>query len=197
KVDIAPDDPAMIQFTGGTTGVPKGAVLTHANIVAATMAVSLWGNSTITLTSPENRSILAVLPLSHVYGNIVVMNWAMFNCATQILVPRFEIDELMGLLANFEHITFFPAVPTMITALVNHPRAGELNLAKRLGSLNSGGAPMPVELIDQVQDMGIFFNEGYGLSESTALGISNPSLGLKKMGSVGIPFIDNDVRLVD
>lgn len=197
KIDIAPDDPAMIQFTGGTTGVPKGAVLTHANIIAATMACSLWGNATNTLTSPESRSVLAVLPLFHVYGNIVVMNWAMFNCATQILVPRFEIDELMELLSHFERITFFPTVPTLITALLNHPMATELNLAKKLGMLNSGGAPMPSELIEQVQDLGITYGEGYGLSESTALGISNPILGLKKAGGVGIPAIDNDVRLVD
>lgn len=197
RVQIAPDDPALIQFTGGTTGIPKGAVLTHANIVAATLQCSLWGNPTMTLISPERRSVLAVLPYFHVYGNIVAMNWAMANCATQILVPRFVLDELMGLLANFNEITFFPTVPTLITALINHPKATELNLAKKLGLLNSGAAPMPVELIQQVRDMGIFFSEGYGLSESTSLGISNPVLGLKKAGSIGVPFPDNDVRLVD
>lgn len=197
RVQIAPDDPALIQFTGGTTGIPKGAVLTHANIVAATFQCSLWGNPTMTLISPERRSVLAVLPYFHVYGNIVAMNWAMANCATQILVPRFDLDELMGLLANFNEITFFPTVPTLITALINHPKATELNLAKKLGLLNSGAAPMPVELIQQVRDMGIFFSEGYGLSESTSLGISNPVLGLKKVGGIGVPFPDNDVRLVD
>ena len=197
RVQIAPDDPALIQFTGGTTGIPKGAVLTHANIVAATFQCSLWGNPTMTLIPPERRSVLAVLPYFHVYGNIVAMNWAMANCATQILVPRFDLDELMGLLANFNEITFFPTVPTLITALINHPKATELNLAKKLGLLNSGAAPMPVELIQQVRDMGIFFSEGYGLSESTSLGISNPVLGLKKVGSIGVPFPDNDVRLVD
>lgn len=197
KVDITPSDPALIQFTGGTTGIPKGAVLTHANLVAATFQVALWGSPTIPLTPIERRSVLAVLPFFHVYGNIVAMNWAMFSCATLILVPRFDIDELMGLLANFKEITFFPAVPTMITALVNHPKATEIDLAKKLGLLNSGGAPMPVELIDQVRDMGIFFSEGYGLSESTSLGIANPVMGLKKEGSIGIPFPDNDVRLVD
>lgn len=197
RVQIAPDDPALIQFTGGTTGIPKGAVLTHANIIAATLQCSLWGNPTMTLISPERRSVLAVLPYFHVYGNIVAMNWAMANCATQILVPRFVLDELMGLLANFNEITFFPTVPTLITALINHPKATELNLAKKLGLLNSGAAPMPVELIQQVRDMGIFFSEGYGLSESTSLGISNPVLGLKKVGSIGVPFPDNDVRLVD
>jgi long-chain acyl-CoA synthetase len=140
---------------------------------------------------------MAVLPYFHVYGNIVVMNWAIFQCATQIQVPRFNIDEMMGLLANFNEITFFPTVPTLITALINHPKAEELNLAKKIGMLNSGAAPMATELIDKVMDMGIFFSEGYGLTESTSLGISNPVLGLKKIGSIGIPFPDNDVRLVD
>ena len=141
--------------------------------------------------------MMAVLPYFHVYGNIVVMNWAMFTCATQIQVPRFNIDEMMNLLANFKEITFFPTVPTLINALVNHPKAAELDLAKKLKLLNSGAAPIPVELIEQIKDMGIFFSEGYGLSESTSLGISNPILGLKKVGSIGIPFPDNDVRLVD
>jgi long-chain acyl-CoA synthetase len=197
RIDIQPQDPAMIQFTGGTTGVPKGALLTHANIVAATFQCSLWGSPTINIIPPEQRSVLTILPLFHVYGNIVAMNWSFFNAATQILVPRFEIDEIMGIIANFEQITFFPAVPTMITALINHPKAGELGLDKKLGLLNSGAAPMAIELIEKVQDMGIFFSEGYGLSESTSLGISNPILGMKKAGSIGIPFPDNDVRFVD
>jgi long-chain acyl-CoA synthetase len=197
KVQVSPEDPALIQFTGGTTGIPKGAVLTHANVVAATFQCSLWGNPTISYTPPERRFVVAVLPYFHVYGNVVVMNWAMFGCATQIQIPRFNIDEVMNLLANFKEITFFPAVPTMINAVINHPKAAELDLPKRVHLLNSGAAPMPVEMIEQVKDMGIFFSEGYGLTESTSLGISNPILGLKKVGSIGIPFIDNDVRLVD
>ena len=197
RVQVNPEDPALIQFTGGTTGIPKGAVLTHANVIAATLQCSLWGSATINLTPPERRNVMAILPYFHVYGNIVVMNWAMFNCATQIQVPRFNIDEMMGLLANFKEITFFPTVPTLINALINHPKAPELDLARKLKLLNSGAAPMPVELIEQIRDMGIFFSEGYGLSESTSLGISNPILGLMKVGSIGIPFPDNDVRLVD
>jgi len=85
----------------------------------------------------------------------------------------------------------------LITAIINHPKAAGLNLDKRLGLLNSGAAPMPVELIEKVKDMGIYFSEGYGLSESTSLGIANPVLGMKKAGSIGVPFPDNDVRLVD
>jgi long-chain acyl-CoA synthetase len=197
RVEVVPQDPALIQFTGGTTGLPKGAVLTHANLVAATLQCTLWGSLTMGLTPPERRSVLAVLPFFHVYGTVVVLSWAMFNCATQILVPRFELDELMGLLANFKEITFFPSVPTMINAILNHPKAEELQLDKKLGLLNSGAAPMPVELIEKARDMGIFFSEGWGMSETTSLGIANPILGLKKVGGIGIPFPDTDVKLVD
>jgi long-chain acyl-CoA synthetase len=125
------------------------------------------------------------------------MNVAMFTCGTQIQVPRFNIDEIIELLAKFEKITFFPTVPTLITALINHPKSAELNLGKKIGLLASGGGPMPVELIEQVKDMGIYFNEGYGLSESTSVGIFSPVLGLKKVGSIGFPIPDTDVRLVD
>ncbi len=197
RIQIKLEDPALIQFTGGTTGIPKGAIITHTNIIAATLQCALWGSATIQYTPPERRIVMAVIPYFHIYGNIVVMNWAMFSCATQIMVPRFQLDEFMGILANFKEITFFPSVPTMINAVINHPKAPELDLARKLGLLNSGAAPMPVELIEQVKDMGIFFSEGYGLTESTSLGIANPILGLKKVGSIGIPFIDNDVRLVD
>ena len=197
RVPVSPEDPALIQFTGGTTGVPKGAVLTHANVVAATFQCTLWGTPTMSLTPPEKRIFLAVLPFFHVYGNIVVMNNALLNCATQILVPRFQIDELFDTMARFEKITFFPTVPTLITALINHPRAMELHLDRKLGFLNSGAAPMPVELIEQIKDMGIYFGEGWGMSETTSMGTSNPILGLKKTGSIGIPFPDTDLRLVD
>ncbi len=195
RVQVNPEDPALIQFTGGTTGIPKGALLTHANVIAATFRCALWGNPSIILTPYERRNVIAVLPYFHIYGNIVVMNWALFSCATQIIVPRFQIDEFIGLLANFREITFFPSVPTMISAVINHPKAAELDLGRKLGMLSSGGASMPLELIEQVRDTGIFFGEGYGLSESTALGISNPILG-HKVGSIGVPIPDNDVRLV-
>jgi long-chain acyl-CoA synthetase len=197
KVDVTPEDPALIQFTGGTTGIPKGAVLTHGNVVAATIQVSLWGAGPSKIAPAERRSVLAVLPYFHVYGTIVTMGWAMFNSATQILVPRFELEELMGLIGNFKEISFFPSVPTMINAVINHPKAESLDLPRRIGLLNSGAAPMPVELIEQIKGMGINYSEGWGMSETTSLGISNPVLGLRKTGSIGIPWPDTDVRLVD
>jgi long-chain acyl-CoA synthetase len=197
RVIISPRDPAVLQFTGGTTGVPKGAVLTHANMVASTFQCALWGNATIGEIPLGRRIVLGVLPFFHVYGMIVVMCGSFFNSATQILVPRFDLEEMMALLGRFEEISFFPTVPTMINAIIRHPRASELNLGKRLGILNSGAAPMPVELIDQIKDMGIGFSEGWGMSETTSLGISGPQMGMKKAGSIGIPLPDTDVRLVD
>ena len=197
RVQVNPEDPAMIQFTGGTTGIPKGAVLTHANVIAATFQCAFWENPIMNEIPTGRRIFVAALPYFHVYGNIVVMNHALFRCATQIVIPRFQIDEFMELLANFKEITFFPSVPTMISAVINHPKATELDLARKLGSLQSGGASIPVELIEQVKDMGIFLNEGYGLTESTSLGSCNPKLGLKKVGSIGIPSPDVDIRLVD
>jgi long-chain acyl-CoA synthetase len=197
RVDVHPQDPALIQFTGGTTGIPKGAVLTHRNLVVATLQCSLWGSIFTKLTPAAQKNVMAVLPFFHIYGTIVVLNWGIFNCATTILVPRFEIDEFMGLLANFAQITFFPAVPTMINAVINHPKAAGLELGKKLGLFNSGGGPMPVELIAQAQDMGINYGEGWGMSETTSLGMANPILGLKKTGSIGIPYPDMDVRIVD
>lgn len=197
RVEISPNDPAVLQFTGGTTGIPKGAILTHANIVAATFQCALWGNATTGNIPIERRKVLGVLPFFHVYGLIVVMCWAMFNSATQILVPRFDLEEMMDILGRFKEISFFPSVPTMINAIINHPRAESLELGKRLGVLNSGAAPIPTELIDKIKDMGIYFAEGWGMSETTSLGISGPQLGLKKTGSIGIPFPDTDVRLVD
>ncbi|MFW5902016.1 MAG: AMP-binding protein, partial [Thermodesulfobacteriota bacterium] len=197
RVAIDPRDPALIQFTGGTTGIPKGAVLTHRNLVAGTLQAANWGNAYLSRIPTERQTTLGVLPFFHVYGTIVVLNTSIYNCATQVLVPRFDVDELMGIISGFEEINFFPAVPTMINAVVNHPRAEELELDRRLGLLNSGGGPLATEVIDRVIDMGIAYSEGWGMSETTSLGISNPVMGLKKTGSIGVPFPDADIRLVD
>ncbi len=196
RTAFSPDDPALIQFTGGTTGLPKGALLSHGNVVAATFQCVQWGNSTIPYTPHEKRTVLGIIPYFHIYGNLCCMNWAFLSMATQIQLPRFDMDELLGTFARFEQITFFPTVPTMITAIINHPKADEMKLPEKIRYFNSGGAPMPVELIHKVKDMGIFFSEGWGMSETTSMGVSNPALA-HKTGSIGVPSIDNEVRLVD
>ena len=196
RVTFTPADAALIQFTGGTTGLPKGALLTHSNIVAATLQSSLWGQHITLCTPPEKRNVLCIIPYFHIYANTCCMNWGMANAATQVIMPRFDLEELMGTIKRVDQVTYFPTVPTMITALVNHPKAGELNMDQRIRFFNSGGAPMPSELIAKVNDMGIYYGEGWGMSETSSLGISNPLLGCRT-GSIGVPLMENDVRLVD
>ncbi|MFO7570781.1 MAG: long-chain fatty acid--CoA ligase [Smithellaceae bacterium] len=196
RVDVLYEDPALIQFTGGTTGLPKGALLTHANVVNATFQGTFWGNPITAFTPHANRAVIAAIPYFHIYANTFAMNWGMFNAATQVMFPRFELDEFMAMMATLDEITYFPTVPTMVTAIVNHPKATELDLGSRIRLLSAGGAPMPVELIQKVKDMGIFFNEGWGMSETTSVGISIPILR-HKAGSIGCPVSDNEVRLVD
>ena len=147
KVEIKPEDAALIQFTGGTTGIPNGALLTHANMVAAAHCCFLWGSASMQYTTAAERMVMCVLPFFHIYANVVCLNWAMLSCATMILVPRFEIDPFMELMAEIEIHLFLPAVPTMINAIVNHPKAAEIHLAKKIELLNSGGAPIPLESI--------------------------------------------------
>jgi len=192
NVSVNPGDPALIQFTGGTTGFPKGAVLTHGNIVAATLQVMLWGGP-----PPErSRYALGLIPLFHVYGSICVMNKSLLDGTTQIQLPTFNLDEVMDTIGKFEEIFYFPTVPTMITAILNHPKAEALRLDKRIKLLTSGGAPLPTELIRRVSELGITFGEGWGMSESASMGTTTPLMA-HRAGSIGVPMPDNDIRLVD
>lgn len=197
RVDVRPEDPAQIQFTGGTTGVPKGATLTHANIMNAVLVCKEWGNAITLMTPLEKRNVLSVLPYYHVYGNVVVMNWAIMSGSTQILVDQFDLDKLIDLIASLDHLSYFPGVPTLLGAVVNHPKAEELELDRKIDLLNSGGAPMAAELIDRIKDMGIYFGEGWGMSETSSVGIANPIFGQSKVGSIGVPFPNVDVKVVD
>ncbi len=197
RVPIAPEDPALIMFTGGTTGVPKGAVHTHASVMAATLQFHVWQTTNSGNYSLEQRTSLAMMPFFHSAGNNVTLNPSIYGCATLILIPRFEIDEFMEALAGVPEIRQALLVPTIITAVLNHPRAAELDLGEKLKMLNSGAAPMPVELIEQVLDFGIKYAEGWGMTETASAGLANPLLGQMKTGSVGIPLPDIDYRIVD
>jgi long-chain acyl-CoA synthetase len=103
----------------------------------------------------------------------------------------------MELLASGGEVTYFPAVPTMVSAIMNHPRAREIQLGKIIGFMNVGAAPCPVELMEQVKNAGIFLTEGWAMSETSCTGIGNPIMGVKKVGSIGVPLLDTDVKLVD
>jgi long-chain acyl-CoA synthetase len=188
---LRPDDLALLQYTGGTTGVAKGVMLTHANILANVMQISAW--------FPELRRgqerLVAILPFFHVFGMTVTMNWALFTGSTIILVPKFQVDEFLKLLQKSKP-TIFPGVPTIFVAIVNHPKIADYDLSS-IRFCITGSAPMPVEILTQFEKMtGSVIVEGFGLSESSPVTHVNPIGGVRKPGSIGLPVSDTDARLV-
>ncbi|HEX9502330.1 MAG TPA: long-chain fatty acid--CoA ligase [Thermoanaerobaculia bacterium] len=193
-VSIDPErDVAVLQYTGGTTGIPKGAMLTHYNIFANVI-------QTTVLHHPDQKRgeerILLVIPFFHIYGFTVGLIAGTWQGAQQILIPKYDVDALLTAIRDFRP-TYFPAVPTIYVSLLNHPKAREYGIDKVRG-FNSGSAPLPLEVIDQFERMtGGTLNEGYGLSEASPVTHTTPSLSRGKPGSIGIPLPDTDIKIVD
>jgi long-chain acyl-CoA synthetase len=191
-VEVHPEDPAVLQYTGGTTGLSKGATLSHRNIVANALQTSMWGKD---IMPPGESVYLVVIPIFHSYGMTCAMNNGILNGAKMVLIPRFDINDMLKAFANHD-VTYFPGVPTLFTAILNHPDAHKSGL-DRVGLFNSGSAPLPLETFHGITSLGISLTEGYGLSEASPVTHSTPILGVRKPGSIGIPFPDTDARIVD
>jgi long-chain acyl-CoA synthetase len=191
---VAADDLAVLQYTGGTTGWPKGAMLTHRNLVANVLQLAELGEA----PPPGEERILTILPLSHVFGMTCCMNLGLHLGATLVLLPRFEIDAVMQAIRR-HRITSFPGVPTMYVAVLNYPDAESYGIAN-IRSISSGGAAMPAQVAATFeQRFGARMSEGYGLSEASPVTHTNPTWdpGLRRPGSIGIPLPDTDARIVD
>jgi long-chain acyl-CoA synthetase len=191
-VDLSIDEPAVLQYTGGTTGLSKGATLSHRNVVANMVQTSLWAKD---LMPAGDQVYLVVIPIFHSYGMTCGMNTGIFNGVKMLLIPRFDIDEMLNAFATHD-VTYFPGVPTLFTAILNHPEATNSHL-DRVALFNSGSAPLPVETINGITELGISLTEGYGLSEASPVTHSTPILGIRKPGSIGIPFPDTEAKIVD
>lgn len=193
SVDIDPEDVAVLQYTGGTTGVPKGAMLTHYNIFANVVQTGCWAHDTL---RRGEESYLLVIPYFHIYGFTVGMMEGVWRGAQQILIPKYDVEMLLGAIRDYRP-TFFPAVPTIYISLLNHPRAKEYGL-DRIRNFNSGSAPLPVEVIEQFERLtGGTLKEGYGLSEASPVTHTTPALDRRKPGSIGLPLPDTDIKVVD
>jgi long-chain acyl-CoA synthetase len=193
-VEINPDeDVAVLQYTGGTTGVPKGAMLTHYNIFANVVQTEGWGNRS---SRRGEDTHLLVIPFFHIYGFTVGMITGTWLGVQQVLIPKYDVEALLNAIRDYRP-TYFPAVPTIYISLLNHPKAKEYGVDK-VRTFNSGSAPLPVEVIEQFERMtGGTLNEGYGLSEASPVTHSTPSLGRRKPGSIGLPLPDTEMKIVD
>ncbi|MEO8383523.1 MAG: long-chain fatty acid--CoA ligase, partial [Acidobacteriota bacterium] len=194
RVSIDPEnDVAVLQYTGGTTGVPKGAMLTHYNIFSNVIQTTTL--HVAALRRGEERHLL-VIPFFHIYGFTVGIMSATWLGGLQILIPKYDVEMLLTAIRDHRP-TYFPAVPTIYISLLNHPKAREFGIDK-VRAFNSGSAPLPLEVLDQFESMtGGMLSEGYGLSEASPVTHTTPSLSVRKPGTIGIPIPDTDMKIVD
>jgi len=190
-VQVSPEDVAVLQYTGGTTGRSKGAMLTHRNL-----AVNAYQTSLVMGADPERiEKILTVIPLFHVYGMTVCMNMSILLGGELILLPRFDLQEVLETIRD-TNPTIFPGVPTMYVAVNAHPQAEEYGISS-IRLCASGSAPLPVEVIKsfEAKTNGLIL-EGYGLSEASPVTHFNP-MNKRKPGSVGMAIPLTEARIVD
>ena len=184
-------DVAVLQYTGGTTGTPKGAMLSHGNLVANVRQCMAWFPD----FRPGEERTLAVLPFFHVFAMTVVMNLSLAAGAEIVLLPRFDLKELLKTV-HHKRPTSFPGVPTLFTAINNAKHLERYDLTS-IRSCISGGAPLPVEVKAQFEELtGCTLVEGYGLSETAPVVACNPLRGVNKPGSVGPPMPGTVIDIV-
>lgn len=193
-IEFEPEhDIAILQYTGGTTGISKGAMLTHRNILANVIQSYEFFKHE---TEIGKEKVLTVIPLFHVFGMTSCMNFAILTASESILLPRFELKEVLNTIKN-EQPTIFPGVPTMYVAITNHPHAEEYAIDS-IKICNSGSAPMPIELLRNFErKTGSKILEGYGLSEASPTTHCNPPFAERKQGSVGIGMPSTEYKIVD
>lgn len=187
----ADHDLALLQYTGGTTGVSKGVMLTHSNMIANTIQTSLWAYKVV----PGRERYLAALPFFHVFGLTVLLNQAVMLGGEMLLVPRFEVEAILQMITEHKP-TIFPGAPTMYIALINHPKIREYDLSS-INICISGAAPLPHEVQERFEAItGGRLIEGYGLTEASPVTHANPIWEHRKKGSIGIPFPDTTAKIV-
>ncbi|MFC1488563.1 long-chain fatty acid--CoA ligase [Thermodesulfobacteriota bacterium] len=191
-VELSFDDVAMYQYTGGTTGVSKGVILTHGNLSKQVQQIGAWFP-----TFDSEEIMLGALPFFHVFGLSTSMNLAIYLGWGNILVPKPQPDALLETIRKFKP-TFAPLVPTMYIGMLNHPDIQKTDMTSIKGCF-SGSAPLPIEVIrDFEEKTKAVIVEGFGLTESTPVTHVNPFAGGKrKVGSIGLPISDTESRIVD
>jgi len=192
EVKVSVNDVAMFLYTGGTTGVSKGTVLTHENLVANAFQTRSW----VSDIRDGEEVILSALPFFHSYGMTTCMHLSLVCHSKALLVPRFDTRQVLKLVQK-HRVTIFPGVPTMYIAINNYPDVHKYDLSS-IRACISGGAALPVEVQRQFERLtGGRLVEGYGLSEASPVTHANPLYGLRKEGSIGVPFPSTEAKIVD
>ncbi len=187
-----PRDVAVLLYTGGTTGVPKAASLTHANLLANVAQINAW----LPRVRYGAERVVGLLPFSHSFGLTVCLNWPLSQGAMIIVLPRFEIGMFLRALKRYRP-TMLPGVPTLFVALINHPDLPRYDLTS-LWACISGSAALPLEVRDRFEAAtGCRILEGYGLTEAGPVTHINPIDGRRPPGSIGLPLPGTAVRIVD
>lgn len=185
------EDVAVLQYTGGTTGVPKGAMLTHGNLYANVTQSRLW----FPHVELGQERMLGVLPFFHVFAMTVVMNLTVKIGGCIIMLPRFDLEQVVKVIHK-KRPTLFPAVPTIYTAINHYKSLSRYNL-HCIKYCFSGGAPLPIEVKQDFERLtGCILVEGYGLSETSPVTHGNPLEGENKIGSIGLPMPGTIVEIV-
>ncbi len=191
---VNPDSPAVLQYTGGTTGVPKAATLTHRNLVSNCIQARSW----LTDLKEGEERILSVVPFFHVFGMTVCMNLSVAIGAANIMIlmKLFEVKTVVEAVPKYRP-TVFPGVPAMYLA-INQLRDIERYDLKSIRACVSGSAPLPVEVMRRFEELtGGRITEGFGMSEASPLTHANPIYGTRKSGSIGVPVSSTDAKIVD
>jgi long-chain acyl-CoA synthetase len=192
QAQVSMDDVAMYQYTGGTTGVSKGVMLTHKNISYQIQQLEAW----FPAFQKGAETMLGALPIFHVFGMSVSMNFAIRMGWANVLVPKPQPEPLLEAISKFK-VSFAPLVPTMYIGMLDHPDMAHTDLTSVKGCF-SGSAPLPLEVINNFQEKtGSIIVEGFGLTESTPVTHVNPFNGVRKQGSIGVPIPDTECKIVD
>jgi long-chain acyl-CoA synthetase len=192
-VELSFDDVAMYQYTGGTTGVSKGTILTHGNLSKNVQQAGAW----FPTFKKGEEAMLGALPFFHVFGLTCAMNFAISMGWGHILVPKPQPEALLETIRKFKP-TFAPLVPAMYIGMLNHPDIDKVDMTSISGCF-SASAPLPLEVISDFENKtGAVIVEGYGLTETSPVTHVNPFAdGKRKVGSIGVPISDTECRIVD
>jgi long-chain acyl-CoA synthetase len=186
------EDIAVLPYTGGTTGVPKAAMLSHQNLLANVAQINAW----FPHIPYGTQRVVGLIPFFHSFGLTVCLNWPLSQGASVVVLPKFDIKTFLAMLRKFRP-TVLPGVPTLFVALINHPDLPKIDFSRMWGCI-SGSAPLPQEVRDRFEKLsGCRIMEGYGLTEAGPVTHLNPYFQERPPGSIGLPFPSTQAKIMD